>query len=199
MLVDPRVERRHGLGLPLVVLQPRLPAVQRDGRHARLHRARDVPLGGVADLPLFIIIIHDPILMLRQVRLLVHARDRLPYQFVVLVHDDARELALLVRRVQAVGVVDRLVALYGFGPLWGRGSSSTWGQGFLLQVQRKSREGRAVVMIWLPGEALRVLCVALLAVSRQLALPLAAAMRNALRVCWPESCRPCACLWAARE
>ena len=28
----------------------------------------------------------------------------------VLVHDDARELALLVRRVQAVGVVDRLVA-----------------------------------------------------------------------------------------
>ena len=37
--------------------------------------------------------------------------------------------------------------LYGFGPLWGRGSSSTWGQGFLLQVQRKSREGRAVVMV----------------------------------------------------
>ena len=51
--------------------------------------------------------------------------------------------------------------LYGFGPLWGRGSSSTWGQGFLLQVQRKSREGRAVVMMAAPGGvvcALRMCC-----------------------------------------
>ena len=49
--------------------------------------------------------------------------------------------------------------LYGFGPLWGRGSSSTWGQGFLLQVQRKSREGRAVVMV--------ALCVSRAAAARR--------------------------------
>ena len=37
----------------------------------------------------------------------------------VLVHDDARELALLVRRVQPVGVVDRLVAFVRFRALVG--------------------------------------------------------------------------------
>ena len=47
----------------------------------------------------------------------------------VLVHDDARELALLVRRVQAVGVVDRLVALVRFRALVGPGQLLDLGPG----------------------------------------------------------------------
>ena len=86
--------------------------------------------------------------------------------------------------------MDRLVAAVRLRALVGRGSSSTWGQGFLLQVQRKSREGRAVVMMAQP----RAVCVACVYVrlpcpktAPSCAAPCRGDVSQAMRARWPLS------------
>ena len=191
-----------GLKVPLVVrLEARLPAVQRDGRHAGLHGAWDVCVGSIADLPLFIIIIHDPVLVLRQVGLLVHARDRLAYQFVVLVHDDARELALLVRRVQAGGVVDRLVAFIRLRALVGPRQLLDLGPGLPSTRPAEVARGAGGRHDGCPGRCRRCALCLCCRVTRQRPFAAPVPPRCVMRcVCaGPSRAARCACLWAARS